>query len=213
MTKPLSFLSDILCIESVVWDIQRNDELSGTGDGRIWQAELAPPLWIATINVNVNYHDEIKAIAARIRSLGGAREPFLLSDPLSKAPLFDRDGSIAGSAEPTLESFNNTGYNIAVDGFPAGFKLTWGDKFHIRYGADNDSYSFHEIVGEYTADTTGSFTNVEIFPHIPANITAGMRMYFYKPSAKMIIYPDSFNPGTAAGVFTTGLTFKAIQKR
>ena len=163
--------------------------------------------------MNVNYHDEIKAIAARIRSLGGAREPFLLSDPLSKAPLFDRSGSIAGSATTTLASFNSTGYNVAINGFTPGFKLTWGDKFHIQYGASSDNFSFHEIAGDYTANASGNFSNVEIFPYIPANVIAGTRIYFYKPAAKMIIYPDSFNPGSAAGLFTTGLTFKAIQKK
>ena len=65
MTKPLSYLSDLLCIDSVTWDVQRNDELSGSGDGRVWQAELAPPLWTADIAININYHHQIKQLAAR----------------------------------------------------------------------------------------------------------------------------------------------------
>ena len=213
MTQALSYLSDLLCIESVTWDIKRNDEISGTGDGRIWQASLAPPLWQATINLNVNYHDEVKNIAARIRNLQGAKEPFLLEDPLSPAPLFDRDGTIASSNTITLASFNSTGYTINFGGFTPNFKLTWGDKFHIRYGVGNDKYSFHEIAGDYTASSTGSFTNVNIFPNLPAGIATGAQMYFYHPSCKMIIFPDTFSPGTASGVFTNGLTFRAIQKK
>ena len=45
----LSVLADRLDIESETWDIKRNDELSRTGDGRVWQAELAPSLWAATL--------------------------------------------------------------------------------------------------------------------------------------------------------------------
>lgn len=211
MTKPLSYLNDLLCIESVTWDVQRNDELSGTGDGRIWQAELAPPLWTATITINVNYHDEVKRIAARIRGLRGASEPFLLNDPLSKNPQFDKSGSISGTGNKTITRITNGGQTIDLSGFSGEFKLFAGDKFELNYGVNK--YSFHEVSEDYTALSTGEFGNVNIFPALPAGISVGQIAKFYNPACQMVIFPDSFNPGSAASVHTTGLTFKAIQKK
>lgn len=211
MTKPLSYLNDLLCIESVVWDIQRNDELSGTGDGRVWQAELAPPLWTATFNVNVNYHDEIKRLAARIRALRGSQEPLLLNDPISKNPQFDKNGSLAGTNTITISSITNGGYTIGLNGFSPSFQLKAGDKFELNYGAGR--MSFHEVSEDYTSLSTGEFGNVNIFPNIPAGVTVGQVAKFYNPACQMIIFPDSFNPGSASGLFTTGLTFRAIQKK
>lgn len=211
MVKPLSFLNDLLCIDSVVWDIQRNDELSGTGDGRVWQAELAPPLWIATFNIAVNYHDEIKQIAARLRALRGSQEPLMLNDPLSKAPFYDKDGSISGPSTITISAITNGGNTINIDGFAPNFKLTAGDKFQISYGIDK--HSFHEISEDYTALSNGDFGNVNIFPALPAGVSVGLQLKFYNPACKMILFPDSFNPGTARDVITSGLTFKAIQKK
>lgn len=211
MTKPLSYLNNLLCIESVTWDIQRNDELSGTGDGRVWQAELAPPLWTATITANVNYHDDVKRLAARIRGLTGSKEPFMLNDPLSRNPQFDKTGSISGTGNKTITAITNGGRTINLSGFSNAFQLKAGDKFQLSYGASK--FSFHEVSEDYTALSTGAFGNVNIFPAIPAGVTTGQIAQFYNPACQMIIFPDSFNPGTASGLFTTGLTFKAIQKK
>src|SRR4051812_13620834 len=95
---PLPFLADLLSIESVTWDIQRNDELSGSGDGRVWQAELAPPLWTGNVSLNIGYHNDLKQIAAKIRKLHGAQNSFFLCDPLSEYPQLDPDGSILGAS-------------------------------------------------------------------------------------------------------------------
>ena len=74
----LPAFADLLKISSIVWDIQRNDELSGSGDGRVWQAELAPPLWTGTVTLADMYNAEAKQIAARIRKLHGAQAGFHL---------------------------------------------------------------------------------------------------------------------------------------
>lgn len=213
MVKPLSYLSDKLCIDSVVWDIQRNDELSGSGDGRVWQAELAPPLWIATITVNPNYHQDIKEIAATIRSLHGSKHPFMLNDPLSLYPASDKNGAILGSSNVTISDIKPDRTIINISGLPANYKLTVGDKFQVRFGATLDKHAFIEISNTVTANASGLAINVEILPYLPAGINNGHSIILSKPACQMIIYPDSFNPGTAKSLITSGLTFKAIQKK
>jgi len=106
VTYPYSLadFADQLRITSVVWDIQRNDELSGTGDGRVWQTELAAPLWIGTVSLITMENNVAKQIAAKIRKLHGAQEALFLCDPLSKYPQFDPDGSIIGTRVVTVNS-------------------------------------------------------------------------------------------------------------
>ena len=110
----LPAFADLLKISSIVWDIQRNDELSGSGDGRVWQAELAPPLWTGTVTISDMYNAEAKQIAARIRKLHGAQEALFLYDPLSKYPQADPDGTKLGSAA----------VSVAALGFAASVGMT-----------------------------------------------------------------------------------------
>lgn len=94
---PLPMLADRLAIASVVWDIQRNDEMSGSGDGRVWQAELAQPLWTADVVLSDDPHNDVKQIAALIRRLHGSQESFMLYDPLSMYPQADPKGTALGA--------------------------------------------------------------------------------------------------------------------
>lgn len=58
----LSVLADRLAIAQVVWDIQRNDEVSGTADGQVWQAELAEPLWSADVVLSDDPNNDVKRV-------------------------------------------------------------------------------------------------------------------------------------------------------
>lgn len=82
----LNAFADLLDIAEVEWDIQRNDELSGSGDARIWQAELADPLWTGDVRLTPSHHNKAKQVAALVRKLHGAQHSFMLYDPLSKYP-------------------------------------------------------------------------------------------------------------------------------
>lgn len=161
MVKPLSYLSDKLCIETVVWDIQRNDELSGSGDGRVWQAELAPPLWTAEITVNPNYHKDIKKIAALIRGLKGSKESFMLSDPLSKKLSNSENGEINKSS----------------------FSYNFFDRSYFR---DNSSVSENSSV---SISRTGSSTVWDIDGTMKT-VAANNPRFMYDPSEVNYAWPS-----------------------
>ncbi|MET3648025.1 carbohydrate binding domain-containing protein [Phyllobacterium ifriqiyense] len=370
----LSVLADRLDIESVVWDIQRNDELSGSGDGRVWQAELAPPLWTGDVTVNVGYHDDIKQIAALIRKLHGAQNQFYLYDPLSKYPqaypdgnlwpgesfsnklinpgfetgvltpwvpstgvtayntgahsgaycmLMDKgatgagagtqreawqlvDGIVAGKqytlgawfvgaspataganlriqwrnaangiistsnivtnaayttswqymsgtvTAPALatraliyvvfgvtgaaqhlvvddvsfaryETFNGSnaqiesiepgGRRISLKGLSSGYQITLGDKLQVAYATSPVRNGFLEASESVTANSSGVTGLFEVFPNAPTGVAINNMVTLVKPACKGFIAPGSFNPGSGAGLMTSGLTFKFIEKR
>lgn len=214
-TYPLSLasLADLFQIEEVVWDVQRNDELSGTGDARVWQAELADPLWRGDVKLIPAYHDQVKQIAARIRKLYGAQESFLLYDPLSQYPQADPDGSLLGSSTVIVASVGENNKSLSLSGLPAGYVLTIGDKAQIAYGSDPVRNFFFEVSETVTADGEGATAEFEIFPHVPPGVAADDEVVLIKPACRGFIMPGTFNPGTARGMITTGAGFTFMERR
>lgn len=210
MTKPLSSLNDRLKIASVVWDIQRNDEMSGEGSGRFWQAELAPPLWVAEIGLATGYYDSLKQQAALIRSLHGMQEPFLLCDPTSRYPQADPTGAVLGARNTTVSSIGTDKQSISISGLPSGYKLTAGDKIEVR---GSDRYGFLEVSAfTVQASSGGSTPSFQVFPHVPVWLQPGAACTLAKPACRVVLYPESHNPGTASRLFTEGARFRVLQK-
>lgn len=207
---PVSVLADRLKISSVTWDANRNDELSGTGDARVWQAELAAPLWTADVKLTIGYHDEVKQVAALIRKLYGAQESFYLFDPTSQYPQSDPTGSIIDSSDVKVQAVSTGRAKLRLYGVPAGYVLTLGDKFQVTTAS---RYYFAEVSETVTADGSGITPEFEVFPHVPLSVGANDAVNLKKPACLMFIMPGSFNPGTASGLITDGASFKAMERR
>lgn len=210
---PLSRLNDVLAIDSVVWDIQRNDEMSGSGDGRVWPAELAPPLWTGAVTLTTGYHAALKQVAAIIRKLHGAQEALFLCDPLSLYPQYDPAGTILGANVVTIGSIASNRSSLSLVGLPANYHITVGDKMSIAYGSAPTRYAFIEASETIIANGSGVTAQIGVFPFVPSGIVADAVVDLKKPACKCIIVPGSHNPGTAKGVFTQGAGFKVIQKK
>lgn len=206
-------LADLLRIRTVTWDVRRGDELSGSGDGRFWQAELTPPLWMALVELVPGYNDDVKRIAALIRKLHGAQEAFYLYDPISPYPQADPTGSIVGSSSVTVNSITVARRALTFTGLPSGYRLTVGDKFHIAYGSNPVRRYFGEVSEAAQASSGGTTALFEVFPHVPAGVVIGNAVTLRKPACKMFIVPDSFNPGTADRLITSGLAFTALERK
>ncbi|NTH50938.1 hypothetical protein G6L09_08120 [Agrobacterium rhizogenes] len=209
MVQPLSYLADRLKIESVTWSVQRNDELSGSGDGRLWQAELAPPLWTAEIKLAADYAANAEGVAALIRSLRGAQDPFLLYNPMRRHPIADPFGTILGSASVSINSLGSSTNELSLKGLPAGYALTVGDKLQIMA----PKTQFVEIVDTIAASGSGVTSVFRVFPALRAGTAVNMAVQLVNPACAMVISTGSHNPGTTTGNITTGASFKAIEKR
>ncbi len=209
----ITVLSDILRIESVTWDVQRSDELDGSGDGRTWQIELAPPLWMADVKLTLAYHADAKKVAAIVRKLQGAQHSFLLVDPLSPYPASDPDGSILGSSTVQVNSIGSDRQSLSLKGLPASFVLTPGDKGQITYSSSPSRNYYFEVSEAITANGSGVTAAFEVFPAVPTAIAANAAVTLKKPACKGFIVPGSFNPGSAANVITSGAAFKFMERR
>lgn len=210
---PLSVLADQLPIDNITWDIRRNDEMSGSGDGSVWQAELSTPLWVATVALAVMSNDKAKQIAAKIRKLHGAQEVFRLYDTASLFPQLDPLGAKLGNSTVTIESVPGHRASLSMIGLPANYGLLPGDKFSVTYGSNPTRVGFFEISEAASAGSDGSTGLIGVFPHLPPGVGPGAAVRFINPYCEMKILPGTHNPGTARKLFTEGAGFKAIQKR
>lgn len=209
----LSTFAEQLAISTVIWDIQRNDEMSAGGDGRVWQAELSSPLWTATVELIMLSNDRAKQIAAMIRKLHGTQESFYLSDPLSLYPQSDPTGVILGEAAVKVLSVAADRASLSFTALPGSYVLTVGDKFTIVYGSNPERVGFFEISETVAANGAGVTGMIGVFPHLPSGITAGQTIRLAKPYCKCGIVPGSHNPGTGRKLHTEGSGFKVIQKK
>ena len=214
MTAPLSLdrLNDVLPIATVEWDIQRNDELSGDGSGDVWQAELADPIWRAVVTLGRGLHQELKAVAARIRALEGAKQSFLLADPISLFPASDPNGLILGSAAVSIRETGNR-YLAQLKGLPPNYVLTEGDKMQMVYGTvEAPRYAFVEVSRNIQA-TAGGLADVPVFPRLPMALAINTSVTLKRPACAMVIQPTTHKPGTARRSITEGAGFTALQKK
>jgi hypothetical protein len=208
----LPFFADRLPISSVEWGIKRRDSLSGQGSGRIWQSELADPLWRAVVELDRRSSGEMKQYAAQIRALRGAQETFWLFDPLSPYPQRDPRGLVLGSSLVQINTIGNDRRSISFKGLPAGYVLTIADKFQVSWGSNPVQYAFLEISEGGVAGGDGVTPALSVFPNVPDGLAVNAITNFAKPACRMVIMPDSHMPGRARRHLTEGAGFTAIEK-
>lgn len=206
----LAFLADLLNIESVTFDIERNDSVSGQGTGQTIGVELAPPLWYAEVSLNPDYMHEAEIIAAKFRSLRGVMGTFYLYDPRKQYPMSDPTGSILGASDIVITAKGANNDTLSLSGFPIGYKLTPGDKFCALYGAS--FIYFGEFSDHATANGSGIISAVPVFPHVPLGVTLSTELTLIKPFVKMSLDVKGWSPGSSSGLHTGGQKFRAIQK-
>lgn len=209
----LAYFAEQLRIQTVVWDVQRSDAMSGQGSGRIINVELAPPLWIGTVALTILTIDEARQIAAKIRKLHGSQEAFLLYDPMSKFPQRDPQGVALTGRAISIGAISENRDGLSLAGLPAGFVLLPGDKMSVAYGPDQNRVAFLEVSEPVQASPTGLTPEFGVFPHVPTALAAGQAVTLIKPPCKCVIFPGSHNPGTGQRMHVEGAGFKVIQKK
>ncbi|TMV81527.1 hypothetical protein FGG78_24800 [Thioclava sp. BHET1] len=205
----LSFLSDELPVESVLFSIFRNDELYGSGDGRVWTSQLAPPLWQATLNLFPVDAVGARRVSAKINALNGSQKTFLLSDPTSPGPASDPAGAAVSAMEISITTISDDRTQATFSGFTSGFRLTVGDRFTLVSG---QRVYMGEIGQDATAAANGTVT-VPVFPPIPASFPVDLAAEFRKPYFEAMLKPAAFTGWTISGGWVgSGASIDVIQK-
>lgn len=213
LTFPLSLgtFADLLPIESVIPNFQRNDQISGLENGQIIAAEIAPPLRTLTVSLRPMSYDDDAKVSALIESLDGSIGTFYMCQAPRLYPQADPKGSIIGAINPTIGAINADNKRIVVYGLPVGYVLTQGDFISFNFGAGGAYRAFHRILQTGAANSSGQL-EIELRPHLNVGVTVGTIVTIKKPSFKAIIIPNSLNEGTIAATKVTGKSFQIIQR-
>lgn len=203
----LGFLSDRLCVQSTSFDQQRNDELSGTGDGRIWTARLASPLWTARLNLHSMRAARAREISSKIWALDGTRRSFIFADP-SYRPSSGAT-SLSGA---TIASISADRTMIGISGLPAGYAVQPGDFLSVPWASDR--IFFGSFAESRQANSAGVMGQLAVTPYLPHGILVGAAVELVNPQLKMIVPPGGFTPFSfdQRGRWGQGASLNMVQK-
>ena len=102
---------------------------------------------------------------------------------------------------------------LKLGGLPAGYSLRRGDLLHFDYGPSPARRALYRIVEDASASGAGITGFFEVRPFLKAGTATGAVVTLVRPSARMMLEPGSFVPGTEGPVNTTGMAFNAIEVR
>ncbi|RRH71264.1 hypothetical protein [Falsigemmobacter faecalis] len=204
LSYPLAFLTDQLRVAEVTQHLQRFDEQSGSGDGRIWTRELASPLWQVSLRLVPCSPLDGRRIDARLRALRGSQESFLWADP-SYAPSYDPGDLVVVSA---ISSDRST---VNFTGLPPHYPIRPGDRFSIEWGGGRQYLA--EVTEETIASNTGMASAVAVYPYVPLGIAPGASANLLRPVMRAFVPPGGHTPFTARpGGVSSGGALQLLQR-
>lgn len=201
---PLAFLTDQLWVAEVTQNLQRFDEQSGSGDGRIWATELSRPLWQAVVKLVPCQTEEARLIDARLRALQGSQESFLWADP-SYSPPYDPGDWVHLLAVSADRS------HVTLTGLPPHYPLRPGDRFSIEWGGGRQYMA--EISNEIHASNIGLAAGVSVYPYVPLGISSGVSVNLLRPVMRAFVPPGGHTSYTALpGGISSGGAIQLLQR-
>lgn len=195
--------------EKITWDIQEYKEYDTQGSGHDLDTKLAPSKWKAALVMHDLYNDVARRVAAVVRKADGA--PFMIYDPSNPYPASDPQGTILGASLVQLSSIGTDNQSIALEGLPASYKITMGDKGQIIFASGERNY-FFEFSEDRTATLAGATTIIGVWPPIPTGIAIGATVILVKPACKMKVTGQGFAPGQSSGNMTFGTSINLMEK-
>lgn len=203
----LDILSECLTgPESGALRLTRFDERSGSGDGRFWTAEMAPPLWSASYELYARTPELARKINALVYALDGGQKTMLWADPYYEGPA---DGALGSLANVTVQAVSANGEVIAFQGLPAGQILRVGDYFSIPHTSGR--IYFGTLAEQGAANSSGVLAGRTVRPYAPIGVAAGAPVNLMRPHLKMAV--TDYQPfRIQRGVVSSTATITMIQK-
>lgn len=199
-------------ISRMSMDIPEAVEISETGGGELLTAELGTRLWQGEIVLGKMTSDEAAEALAMLdaaRQMGGS---ILVHDVRRPGPRDDVDGTILGSAIPTLQAVAAGGREIKLSGLPGGYRLRRFDYLAFTYGSNPVRYALHRAISQITTTAEGVQEDwLQVVPALRPGWALGTPVSLHKAACKALIVPKSVQPGTTSQTLTEGVSFKWVQ--
>lgn len=190
LSFPLSFslLANCLTGPETSPELVRFDEKSGSGDGRSWNAEMAPPLWQASYELYARTPEMARRINALIYSLDGGQKDMLWQDPYYTGPAAGAKGNLAAATVASIRASDRGA--LGITGLPPGQVITTGDHFSINHTSGR---IYHGVFAEDgTANASGVLAARDVRPYIPFGVNIGVLVELIRPLIRMSV--EDFRP-------------------
>lgn len=204
---PLDTLSECLTGPETGLELLRYDERSGSGDGRVWTAQMASPLWTASYELYARTPELARKINALVYSLDGGMKTMFWADPFYEGPADGAKGSLANAKVEAIRATDRGAFSI--NGLPDGQILRVGDYFSIAYGGGR--VFFGQFAEQGAANASGVLAGREVRPYLPLGIAPGAPVQLMRPFLKMMVtqyHPFNIQRGQVSGTASITLLQK-----
>lgn len=203
---------DWLPVASISMDCPETVELSRTEDGDVLTADRGARLWQGTVTLGRLTADEAARAETIIDVLRSSAASFLAYDLRRPAPAWDPTGAILGAASVTLHTLAANNREARLQGLPAGYRLTVGDRLAFDYGSSPVRRALHRVVNTVVAAADGVTPTFELVPPIRPGAVVGAAVLLKKPSCYARLVPGSVEIGATRRQISEGTTFRYLQK-
>lgn len=203
---PVEDFADLFKVQDIEFVQNFSQQSSMTGGGERRYADRAPAMLKAKITTAPLTNGEAEGIMARINSRAGGLKKVHLFNYRLPYPSSDPDGSIIGSTVPKIATITDR-LHVSFSGFPASYQIPAGTWFGLVF---DDRRYLGQFVEDTAANGYGMVPTVEIFPPLPASVTAGLGIVLKKPPASFTIVPNSAFPSKQGGLHAV-IEFSAEQ--
>lgn len=192
------------------FDIGEALEMSEGGNGQVDTADYGPRLWSGEIVLSKLHYGPAEAVRSILTALTQAGRKFHMCDPVLTGPQADPAGAALGSAEPTVLSVDASRRALALQGLPAGYDLTAGDKLTIV--SSGGQVSLHRLTSDVSANGIGNTATFEVVPNIRTVVATDDAVTLIRPYCLAMIRPGSVRRGSPSGVFVRGIGFEFVER-
>lgn len=181
-----------LHIASAPFVLEPQQELSGLGSGELLTADLGPALYEAPVTTAARPNAVAGQLMALIESMGGAKFPFYLYDPMRPYPQSDPTGAILAASTPTIHTIDAGRRAMRITGLPAGYVITIGDYIAIDYG-DPARRALVRALETAPASGAGLTPLFALSTALRSGIVTGTAVMLKLPAAKVKIVPKTIS--------------------
>ncbi|MEM7751804.1 MAG: hypothetical protein AAF230_00225 [Pseudomonadota bacterium] len=203
---------DQLPIRSISLDVPDVVMASRTEGGDVLLDVVGTPLWRGEIALDRMVPAEARQAKALITVAQGGGASFMCYDRAHPNPTSDPGGVLVASAAPTIRALVLDRRLIALEGFPANYRLERGDYISFQYETNPVRTAMHQVVeAEVLASAGGVMPFMEVRPLLQPGAVVGAAVSVSKPAFKAVILPGSVQSGRKRRFVTEGVSFQFVQ--
>lgn len=204
---PRADIFDIISMTSQSFQLQSRSEFSRRADGGTKVKNFGSAIWTGTWKSVIKRHDTIVDWEAVIYTLDGGMNAFYAGDLRRQYPREYVNGNFNDTG--TIKALGANNKSLSLEGLPANFKISRGDYFAFKYGANN-MVALHQASESIQANSSGTTDVFEIRPHLRVGVAVDTAVSFKKPMGIFTLDPSSIAMNTEDQI-SSSLSFSAFQ--